>query len=61
MNETPSVHQRIVAVIGDMPALGKTQRNEQQKFMYRGHDDVMLDPRYATALRGFLAGCDRTA
>ena len=27
----------------------------------RGHDDVMLDPRYATALRGFLAGCDRTA
>jgi len=41
MNETPSVHQRIVAVIGDMPALGKTQRNEQQKFMYRGHDDVM--------------------
>jgi hypothetical protein len=24
-----------------MPAIGKGQRNEQQGFMYRGHDDVM--------------------
>ncbi len=41
VSETPSVHQRIVAVMAEMPALGKTRRNEQQNFMYRGHDDVM--------------------
>lgn len=34
---------------------------ERVRLPGRGHDDVMLDPRYAPALRGFLAGCDGTA
>jgi len=34
---------------------------ERVRLAGRGHDDLMLDPRYAPALRGFLAGCDRTA
>jgi len=36
-----TIHQRIGFIVAKMPAIGKTQRNEQQKFMYRGHDDVM--------------------
>ena len=34
---------------------------ERVRLSGRGHDDVMLDPGYATALRAFLAGCERTA
>jgi hypothetical protein len=36
-----TIFQRMAAIVAEMPAIGKTQRNEQQKFMYRGHDDVM--------------------
>lgn len=44
-----TIHQRMVAIIDELPAIGKTQRNEQQKFMFRGHDDVMnaLNPLLA--------------
>lgn len=44
-----SIHQRILGILGELPAIGKDQRNEQQKFMYRGHDDVMnaLNPLLA--------------
>jgi ERF superfamily len=44
-----TIHQRMVAILGEMPAIGKDQRNEQQRFMYRGHDDVMnaLNPLLA--------------
>ncbi len=44
-----TVYERMVAVIDELPAIGKTQRNEQQKFMFRGHDDVMnaLNPLLA--------------
>jgi len=44
-----SVFQRVLAIIDELPAIGKTQRNEQQKFMFRGHDDVMnaLNPLLA--------------
>jgi hypothetical protein len=44
-----SIHQRMIAVLDELPAIGKDQRNEQQKFMYRGHDDVMnaLNPLLA--------------
>jgi hypothetical protein len=44
-----TVFERMVAVIDELPAIGKTQRNEQQKFMFRGHDDVMnaLNPLLA--------------
>jgi hypothetical protein len=39
----------MVAIIGELPAIGKTQRNAQQNFMFRGHDDVMnaLNPLLA--------------
>jgi len=36
-----TVHERMVAIIDELPAIGKTQRNEQQKFNFRGHDDVL--------------------
>jgi hypothetical protein len=43
--ETPSpeatIFERMVAIVAELPAIGKNQRNESQKFMYRGHDDVM--------------------
>ena len=44
-----TIHQRIVAIIEEMPAVGKTQRNTEQNFMFRGHDDVMnaLNPLLA--------------
>jgi len=44
-----TVFQRMVAIIDELPAIGKTQRNQQQNFMFRGHDDVMnaLNPLLA--------------
>jgi hypothetical protein len=39
--EGPSIHQRMLSIIEELPAIGKTQRNAQQGFMFRGHDDVM--------------------
>lgn len=35
------IHEAIIRVINDCPAIGKDSRNEQQKFMYRGIDAVM--------------------
>jgi hypothetical protein len=44
-----SVYERMIAIIDELPAIGKTQRNQQQNFMFRGHDDVMnaLNPLLA--------------
>jgi hypothetical protein len=44
-----TVYERMVAVIAELPAIGKTQKNTQQNFMFRGHDDVMnaLNPLLA--------------
>jgi len=44
-----TVYERMVAIIEELPAIGKTQRNQQQGFMFRGHDDVMnaLNPLLA--------------
>jgi hypothetical protein len=44
-----TVFQRMVAIIDELPAIGKDQRNTQQNFMFRGHDDVMnaLNPLLA--------------
>jgi len=46
---TGTVFQRVIAIIDELPAIGKTQRNTQQNFMFRGHDDVMnaLNPLLA--------------
>ena len=45
----PSVYQRMLSIIEELPAIGKDQRNQQQNFMYRGHDDVLnaLNPLLA--------------
>lgn len=44
-----TIYERMVAVIDELPAIDKTQRNEQQGFMFRGHDDVLnaLNPLLA--------------
>lgn len=39
--ETPTVQQAWAAVMADVRALGKDQRNNQQGFNFRGVDDVM--------------------
>lgn len=47
--KSATIHERMVAILDRLPAIGKDQRNEQQKFMYRGFDDVMaaLNPLLA--------------
>lgn len=36
-----SIYERVAAILKALPAIGKGQRNTQQNFQYRGHDDVM--------------------
>ncbi len=36
-----TIYQRMAAIVAELPAIGKGQRNTQQNFAYRGHDDVM--------------------
>src|SRR5262245_23509059 len=36
-----TIHERMAMILKALPAIGKGQRNTQQNFMYRGHDDVM--------------------
>lgn len=44
-----TIHERMVAIIDELPAIGKTRENKEQRFMFRGHDDVMnaLNPLLA--------------
>lgn len=41
MSEHPSVHELMSKVMGEIEAIGKTERNDQQKFNFRGIDQVM--------------------
>lgn len=36
-----AVHEAMIAVLGELPAIGKNQRNQQQGFNFRGIDDVL--------------------
>lgn len=47
--EGTSIHERMLAIVAELPAIGKDSVNTQQKFMYRAHDDVMaaLNPLLA--------------
>lgn len=36
-----SIYQRLAAILAELPAIGKTQRNAQQGFNFRGIDDVL--------------------
>lgn len=44
-----NIYESITAIMGELGAVGKTSRNESQKFMYRGIDAVMnaLNPLLA--------------
>lgn len=44
-----TVHQRMIAILAELPAIGKDSRNEQQGFMFRSHDAVLnaLNPLMA--------------
>ncbi len=44
-----SIYERMIAIIEELPAIGKTQQNKEQGFMFRGHDQVMnaLNPLLA--------------
>lgn len=48
MEDKKNIYQTINAVMGDVGAIGKEKRNQQQGFMYRGVDDVMnaLNPAF---------------
>ena len=39
--EEKRIYKAIVDIMGDMGAISKDKRNQQQGFMYRGIDDVM--------------------
>lgn len=39
--EKPLIYSKIIEVMGKVPAIGKDQRNDQQKFNYRGIDQAM--------------------
>ena len=43
------IHQKIQAIMQEIPAIGKDKKNQQQNFKYRGIDDVMnvLKPLFA--------------
>lgn len=45
----PSIHERMAAILGELPAIGKNQENTGQGFMFRGIDDVLneLNPLLA--------------
>lgn len=38
--KTPLIFEKIPAIMAEVPAIGKTKRNSQQGFNYRGIDDV---------------------
>lgn len=40
-NSTPMIYSKIIEVMSKVPAIGKDQRNDQQKFNYRGIDQAM--------------------
>ncbi len=36
-----NIYESITKIMAEVPSIGKNKKNEQQKFMYRGIDDVM--------------------
>jgi len=44
-----TIHERMSAILAELPAIGKDSRNTSQGFMYRSHDDVLnaLNPLLA--------------
>jgi hypothetical protein len=50
MSAERGVHERMLAILSELPAIGKNQKNVQQGFMFRGHDDILnaLNPLLAS-------------
>ena len=46
---TATIHERMVAILAELPEIGKGSYNKQQGFHYRSHDDVLnaLNPLLA--------------
>ena len=46
---TATVYERMSRILAELPPIGKDQKNAQQGFMFRGHDDVLnaLNPLLA--------------
>jgi len=44
-----NIHERMIAILGELPAIGKDQVNTQQNFKFRGYDDALkaLNPLLA--------------
>lgn len=44
-----NIHERMAAILTELPAIGKDSYNEQQKFSFRGYDDALnaLNPLLA--------------
>lgn len=44
-----TIYERMVAILSELPAIGKTEYNKQQQFHFRGHDAVLnaLNPLLA--------------
>lgn len=49
MADKATVFERMVRILDELPAIGKNQKNAQQGFNFRGHDDVLnaLNPLLA--------------
>jgi hypothetical protein len=49
MGPDATIHQRLVAILAALPAIGKDAYNQQQQFHYRSHDQVLnaLNPLLA--------------
>ncbi len=44
-----TIYERMTAILAELPPIGKTQKNTQQNFMFRGQDDMLnaLNPLLA--------------
>lgn len=41
MSDSRTIHERMVAILAEMPAIGKDRVNQQQHFKFRGIDDMV--------------------
>ena len=52
MSDNPLIYARMAAIMAEVPAIGKDQRNQEQRYAFRGVDDVY------NALHGLFAKHD---
>jgi len=54
MPDAPTVHQALVSVLRRLPPIKKDQRNEAQRFMFRGIENILEAARPLLAAEGVL-------